>query len=502
MDRPALQPGEQVLVASADVYVKSIRFMAFLTSDRIILRSVDEPRMQDKDLSRETIEDITSWETPPGDLVLTLIARSRLGETRKLNLVFKECAGSAREAERAEWIRYLMTGRPVHPVQAPGSARPARAHGDAKVPYTEGKLRFNNGIHAARTNAPSAQREYPAAPIKKSGTPAQPGGSSRNAPVDRSMEARRVNIEIRGGAYVPGKAVSPASAVQDDDPCFCTRCGSRVHGDSPVCPRCGTRVIAPVNGGQAIPESPVRVGENILPANEKPRGPVLSFHEERARPDPFIAPDIPPSRPPVRQPVSGQYPERISGLPGGGSLSRGIPVPAHRFTMSRKNGGIVLSAAILVFAVSAAFFLFPGMIAIDNSTHVMASGEPQQPVPVATSTPRALVKGSGQVTDPADTAAALPDGTGAVPPDGIYVRVDYSGTWQGSYGTVSSTAQVKGSGEKMYPVTDRQEPVVASIRKTDNGDGDLVVGIYCDGQEVKSAGTSDPAGSVSITAEV
>jgi len=502
MDRPALQPGEQVLVTSADVYVKSIRFMAVLTSARIILLSVDEPRMQDKDLLRETIEDISSWEMPSGDLVLTLLARSRLGETRKLNLFFPASAGQSRESERAGWIRYLTEGYPAPPVQVPKSPRPAPARGEAKVPYTEGKLRFHDGIHVAKTNAPPAAREYPTVYPQKSGTAAQPARYSQKAPVARPPEAHRVNIEIRGGTYVPRNSVPPASAAQEDDPCFCTRCGSRVTGDSPICKRCGTRVIAPVNGGTALPELPVCPREDILPVSGKPRSPVITFHEDRARPDPLPGSYTSLSPPSIRKPVPELYPEILSGSPGNGLRSREAPVPGPRFTMSRKNGGLVVAVAILVFAVSAVFFLFPGMMAIDNSTHVMASGEPHQPVPVVTTTPRALVKGGGQATGTVNPAAVLPDETGAVPPDGIYVRVAYSGTWQGNYGTVSSTAQVKSSGEKIYPVTDRQEPVVASIKKTDTAGGDLVVGIYCDGQEVKSASTSDPAGSVSVTAEV
>ena len=204
MDRPALQPGEQVLVTSADVYVKSIRFMAVLTSARIILRSVDEPRMQDKDLLRETIEDISSWEMPSGDLVLTLLARSRLGETRKLNLVFPASAGQSRESERAGWMRYLADGYPAPPVQVLKSSRPAQARGEAKVPYTEGKLRFHDGIHVAKTNAPPPARDIPGSisPKKRYACTTRP--ASQKAPVARPPEARRVNIEIRGGHTFPG----------------------------------------------------------------------------------------------------------------------------------------------------------------------------------------------------------------------------------------------------------------------------------------------------------
>jgi len=500
MDRPALQPGEQVLLTSADVYVKSIRFTAVLTSARIILIGVDEPRMQDKDLLRETIDGISSGEMPSGDLVLTLLARSRLGETRKLNLVFPETAVFSREAEREEWIRNLMAGPPVPPDQVPKSTRPAPVHGEAKVPYTDGKLRFNYGIHATRTNAPPRARESPEASPQKNGTPVSHGRYSQNAPVARPPESRKVNIEIRGETYAPRKPVLPS--VQTEDFCFCTQCGSRITGNSPVCDRCGAQVIAPVNEGATVHENRVRSRNDINAVNGKSRSPVLSFHDDSVRLDPLTESYTPGFPPSIREPVPGPYPEILYNSPDNGLRVRGTPVPGPRLTMSRKKGKLAVAAAILVFMVSAVFFFFPGMMAIDNSTHVMAYGEAQQPVPVTASTPGELVKGNGQATGQVAPAAALRSGTGAVPTDGIYVRVAYSGTWQGSYGTRSSTAQVKSSGEKFYPVTDRQEPVVASIKKTDNSGGDLTVGIYCDGQEVKSGSTSTPSGSVSITAEV
>lgn len=166
--------------------------------------------------------------------------------------------------------------------------------------------------------------------------------------------------------------------------------------------------------------------------------------------------------------------------------------------------GIIVTAAILVFAVIAVFFILPDMMAVGNSTpNHTVSVTTLQTHASATITPRETVKGTTvQPTTSQKAIVSVPSGTGAVPPEGMFIRISYSGAWQGSYGTSSSPVQAKGSGEKIYPVDYQGEPVIANIHKTDNAGGDLVVIVYSDGQEIERGSTSAPAGSVSVSAEI
>ncbi|MFA5221799.1 MAG: zinc ribbon domain-containing protein [Methanoregula sp.] len=483
---------------SPDVYVKSIRFTAFLTSARIIFRSTDDSRMSDKDLARDTIDDVFAGQALTGDPVLTLLARSRLGETRKMNLTFHNLTSLSRGSERDGWIRHLMNEYPAKPGQVPRSSRPTPASAGAQIPYTEGKLKFNTGIHATKMNAPSAASGYSGASLKEGGKCTTPERVSRDVAA-RPRETRDMPLVIREGAYPPKKSVPSAIEESPADYCFCTKCGSRVTKDSLFCDRCGSGVIVPDRLDLPDSEGCVRSRKYTSPAvMNSPMG-ASPVQMDTVHWDPSSKLGLAISGTDnIREPVTVRYTKETPGSARQGRVNSRTAVTGYGLNVSGKKGIVFIVVAALFVAITAGYFLFPGIIFLDNSTHIPASGA----VLPGTPTPQEPVKGSVQTSGSAGSIVPQPSGSVPVPSDGIYIRVTYSGAWQGSYGTASDQTPVTSSGEKVYRVADAQEPVIARIQKIDNSDRELVVGIYCDGQMVKSGTNSDPVGSVSITAEV
>jgi hypothetical protein len=196
--------------------------------------------------------------------------------------------------------------------------------------------------------------------------------------------------------------------------------------------------------------------------------------------------------------VHFQYSHDTSGVP---DPEEAFPVLSQNHIPHRSKKRILILVTVfsIVTMILAGFFLF-GMIAFDNSPHANGSGSTLPVTSSAAAATTGAAKGTAAVlTKP---AASQNTGTAPVPSDGIYVRVAYSGGWQGKYGTLSSTEDVSGSGEKVFHVVDVQEPVIATFQKSDASSGGMVVEIYRDGQNVQSGSTSDPTGTVSISAEV
>jgi hypothetical protein len=85
---------------------------------------------------------------------------------------------------------------------------------------------------------------------------------------------------------------------------------------------------------------------------------------------------------------------------------------------------------------------------------------------------------------------------------GVYVRVNYTGSWSGTYGVNGDTRSAQYSGEKIFQIENAQGSVSASFQKEDSSDQKLAVEIYNNGKIVGSGSSTDPHGTVAITAEV
>jgi hypothetical protein len=89
-----------------------------------------------------------------------------------------------------------------------------------------------------------------------------------------------------------------------------------------------------------------------------------------------------------------------------------------------------------------------------------------------------------------------------VPATGVFIRVDYLGSFSGIYGTAAEFFSVRNSGERLYEVENPNQTIIAGFKKLDGSSHPLTVEIYKNGQ-IKNSGTStDKQAVVNVTADV
>lgn len=91
--------------------------------------------------------------------------------------------------------------------------------------------------------------------------------------------------------------------------------------------------------------------------------------------------------------------------------------------------------------------------------------------------------------------------TVTVPGEGVYVKVNYLGSYSGKYGMEGSMATATDSGEKAFEVVNATGLVTATFKKTDSSTKphELKVEIWKDGKVLKYDATTAPKGEVTIT---
>ena len=85
-----------------------------------------------------------------------------------------------------------------------------------------------------------------------------------------------------------------------------------------------------------------------------------------------------------------------------------------------------------------------------------------------------------------------------VPTDGVWVRIDYPGTFIGEVGNPELMHPVSGTGVRLYKILWDDRAVEASAQKQENSGDTLVIEVYNNGTLIKRSSTRAPMGSVSI----
>jgi hypothetical protein len=81
---------------------------------------------------------------------------------------------------------------------------------------------------------------------------------------------------------------------------------------------------------------------------------------------------------------------------------------------------------------------------------------------------------------------------------GIWVRVQYPGSFIGSVGNKGGLRQVNASGDKFYQIPMRDGIIDVSIQKQEGSGDELAVEIYKDGSLVKRSNTTAPKGTIDL----
>jgi hypothetical protein len=85
-----------------------------------------------------------------------------------------------------------------------------------------------------------------------------------------------------------------------------------------------------------------------------------------------------------------------------------------------------------------------------------------------------------------------------VPSDGVWVRIEYPGTFIGEVGNTEIMHPVFGSGVQIYKIHWSDRAVQASAQKQENSGDTLQIEIYNNGTLIKRSSTRAPMGSVNI----
>ena len=85
-----------------------------------------------------------------------------------------------------------------------------------------------------------------------------------------------------------------------------------------------------------------------------------------------------------------------------------------------------------------------------------------------------------------------------IPKSGIWVRVQYPGSFIGSIGNKGGLRQVNASGDQFYQIPAREGIIDVSIQKQEGSGNELAVEIYKDGSLVKRGNTTAPKGTIDL----
>lgn len=108
MGDPDLYRGEQVLLRTPGVSVKSIPFEGILTNMRIILVDRAKNILPTKEVAYEMIMEAEIGENAIGEEILTLTVQTATGENRQMILTFPQREGGNRSRVRDEWVRIIQ----------------------------------------------------------------------------------------------------------------------------------------------------------------------------------------------------------------------------------------------------------------------------------------------------------------------------------------------------------------------------------------------------------
>ena len=515
MNDPDLRNDETILVRTPGIYVKSIPFEGILTNKRIFLVDRAKNLLPPKEILLATIKDVDPGENAIRDQTITLSVIAKTGEVRQMILTFSRQAGGNRIKERNEWVRFLRERTSSSFEQAIRRVVPGK---ESPVTAEEG---------------PAPRIEVVNSPVQQPSRPAVPSPGKKEVeniqPLKRIIGANASYepIPITKREQTPPAEPAPA---EDELPAFgffCSRCGNRLMEGSVFCNRCGYQVarqstsaeLTPVTkAGSAGARLPGSVPENLEheQAPEKPQMQIASdpIREAIENEDRGVTVSSSPKAAELRKKTPREtFFSRIFGkkqktLPPAKKSQpverarppKKVPNPGAGFRFRPGRRTILVGAGILVLIVIVALgaiFVLPmvssgsGFFSGTSASPGTSSSGSSSPIINPTLAP------SGTFVVPVETTPAT------IPAAGVYVHINYLGSWQGTYGMPSDPQKTVDSGDRLYEVLNATGTVQASVAKRDSSTRhDLTVEIYKDGKLLTSGVTSAAFGSVTLSVDV
>jgi hypothetical protein len=509
MGDPELRSDETVLLRTQGVYVKSIPFEGILTNKRIILIDRAKNLLPQKEIPLVTIKDIEPGENAIRDRIITLSVLARSGETRQMILTFSRQTGGNRIKECDEWVKMLKENTSSSFEQVIRKGIPGVGQAPKKPDHT----------------APPRIEVISSPALKK-----VPVAAKTTARKDtESIPPIKKILESRPDPAPPSTIAEESGASAPSFGTYCSRCGNRVPAGSGFCNRCGSQIVVPGSRAASTPPAaaipqpadsetvagkikPIdednltipRIGHSAvtilpdhpqhevpqeprsepgIPTEQEPATPLpetappgsdLTIPETKGKPEPSSTVSIPSQYteplPPVGKPPVPQKPRKKFSFKPGKPVTLGIIV-------------IILIIAVVLGGI----FLYPMLSTGGGKTPNNSTA----PTAVPT-TP----KSSGTFIPPTETTV------GIVSPNGIYVHINYLGSWKGSYGMPSALQLLTNSGDRFYLVENATGTVQATFEKLDGTTKHaLLVEIYKNGNLLTSGNTSVGFGKVTLSVD-
>ncbi len=172
------------------------------------------------------------------------------------------------------------------------------------------------------------------------------------------------------------------------------------------------------------------------------------------------------------------------------------PPPTDGTGSKRQTLIIVTTIILIILGIGVAAFVYSHDFAspVKEPISVPTPSQQQTPLPATpvqqiTPQPTTLPQTTVQITE-APTPVIIP-------PDGIWVRVVYSGNYFGRVGNPGSLQSVQGSGDQIYKIKS-DGLVQLQINKNDNTGNPLMVEIYRNGELMTHRVRSAPMGSIEL----
>ncbi len=136
----------------------------------------------------------------------------------------------------------------------------------------------------------------------------------------------------------------------------------------------------------------------------------------------------------------------------------------------------------------------PATVVIPGVT--TAAGTTATPLSATVAIPAVTTAATMVTTLPASAAEVI------IPETGVWLRVNYEGSFSGSAGAPGRFINITGSGDTLHRLPVKDEIVSATIQKQDNSGRKLTVEIYEGGKLVRSVSVTAPKGTVNMNADL
>jgi hypothetical protein len=555
---PELDRDESIILETRNIKFKSISFDAILTDKRIILTDSKKNVIPSQVIALSTIRKVEAGENAIRDhfLILSIITDS--GEKHQTVLTFVRQAGGERKRECSEWakkLKSLIPGQTIAsaPADIPLSYGEPGIKSEVLTPSQGGATTTRPAKKKIETALPIGKitEKTPVAPKPKE-TSSLPTGSfcSRcgnrvpfkstfcnhcgtpiKHPSERTSASKPVITQVPVPPHVskpvvteshvpvppsPAQSVIPQVPVPPSTPLspvtkvtFPSPALQPVKVETPVMvpPAVAqpsiTRVAVPPSAGSAgeyqssqidqIIHSIEPLIEDSVPRTQQPT-PLVQKHLYPERTEP-AAPEPPaastsqvlwPVLPSAESPVAST--QESTTVESGSPLPQTVPGPVGK----KPN---YLAIGILIIAILP---ILAGLVIVANIM-TAPSGVPVTTIsvtPLATTIPTTPPQ---PTITPIVTSAITPGPTQVmIPPNGVWVRALYPGSYIGLIGTPGNQLEVSGTGEKFYPISTSDGIVAAALQKKDGSGDKIILEVYKNGVMLKRESSVTPKGIVEI----